>query len=647
MEQKPQPPLIGVERILKAIQASCRPYPADLRPGVEALLVELEAHGVGWGDLEWTGQRCHVIGGVYRGLEIVVKLEHAARRADRFHNSPLLRTAGILVVMASRLRGARTFASVIPEPVRVGGFFFGHTERNRNDEFIPFIITKRAFQGCEEVFRTVTKSWTERGVLLDDLRHIAQDLLLAVRVAQRLGLFFPEISNESVFWLEGQRPAIVDVSASIVLDPESGSPCSNANTMPTPWTRKHSSHAGLGSVAKKLEETKKRQRSWPEESPRTGGVSNKKKKGTKRTSVGFTDTQILEKFRTIQERKGGLARLSSGIFLHTDPRGLSKFHNTNSSRSKPVKPGTVASGQKRSKSSAARLHKDLTSKPQSIDRDVLKRRDAFAVGRLLLRTLIPAGETQKERERWISDAEKAASCPAEMKALLVRGKGVKQDRALNWWADFLYRLQEVEGETTAEDALLHPATTLPILAPVDEEALSSGRGVPIVSGAVLPSWACPESFPRGLRKFMPFALPELHLALEGEKGVGLKTKRKILQGDPVTWYAGQDVRGENIGDLPPSRYVLAYGYGARSLYCYGEPSRKRPVSWFIANRAGASFMNSGKPGNCQLLKRLPWYDGAGNVWILAVARRDIEPEEFLSHPYDPNAAGGVAFPSSG
>jgi hypothetical protein len=627
---------------------------------VEALLVDLEANGVALGDLEWTGQRCHVVGGTFRGLGVVIKLEHAAHSEGSFHNSPMLRTAGVIVTMERRFRKARAFQGTISEAVRVGvgrgrGYFFGHTKRNCNGEFVPFIITQRAPQGCEEVFEMVTKSWTEQGVLLDDLRHRAQDLFLAVRVANENGLYFHELSNESVRWRpvvvdlaasittgrqEDWRPVVVDLAASITLVPKEGGAKNAENNTPKFLTRLKTQAAPA-----KLNDQKALKRS-----NESGGNERVAKKGKTWTAVGFCDSDIEKTFRKFGEKRPGLGRLSTGDYLHADRRPGSKFNNkpTKPVQKRPRKPCVT-----RQKSVATRLHKasnnSLMPDTVIIDRDVLKRRDAFAVGRLLLRVLAPSGQTEDDRDRWISDAVKAASDPEQMKALLLRGHDadIKQPRALDRWADLLYQLHKVDGAMTAEDALLHPAMSLPILTPSFEEALSSGEEVPIEGGEVLPSWAVFESLPRAVQKLARMRFPELRLALEGDdKGVGLRATGRILEGAPVTWYAGRFVTGDNIHDLPPSRYVLAFS--AKYLYCYAEPSRERPVGWYLDNRAGASFMNTSddrEGNNCRLLKLAPVYDDAGNVWILAVAHRDIEPGEFLSHPYDPNAGGGYSFSS--
>ena len=75
---------------------------------------------------------------------------------------------------------------------------------------------------------------------------------------------------------------------------------------------------------------------------------------------------------------------------------------------------------------------------------------------------------------------------------------------------------------------------------------------------------------------------------------------------------------------------------------------ERPFKWFVDNSVAGPFMN-GRDGvgfdvNCDLERTSAWQDGAGGVWFVLRANRDIAEGEWLMWKYNWTAGAGIPTP---
>jgi hypothetical protein len=295
--------------------------------------------------------------------------------------------------------------------------------------------------------------------------------------------------------------------------------------------------------------------------------------------------------------------------------------------------------------------------PQRIEPDEAYPYDMFALGRTVSK-LLSYTRRKQSLEDWDRSACRAArEGPEGIKRLMLDAvdprardqmtQHITVERVSSLLAAVLN--PDPKARMGAQNAMLHPANTLPFFSPQHSLALVDGQGIAMAGGPV-------ESLPVPFRThpgLKGVTLPPVDLMPQPDMGTGVKLRRFLRKGWVAAVYGGEFIPGVDTGRLRSvyaSRFMVTVRSAANIpedvFICDAAPNAERPVVWFIDNNVAGPFMNGrdgdGPDVNCTLDRHSAWKDEAGRVWFLLRANRDISEGEWLMWKYDWRAGAGLS-----
>ena len=544
---------------------------------------------------------------VPKGTRVALKLSREGVSADHVRNCSLAREAMNTTLLETRLQH-KEFGDIIPEPVYVwdsrkaGRCFFGHTPPDEAGQCMVFECVELIDECFGDVIKRYGEEWRQNGVLDESFQYMVLRPMfqLAHELRQTAGLAVMDFKPANVGRRENGRLAVWDLGSAIVL-PLPRDNERRANSLPVHLSQ----NLPEGQIVP------------PEK------AQGRKLQGTRDPSsclLVISNQKVSDYCVALTEKGRGLGRIGGATMGYADQ--------------------------------AFRF-----GKGQRIEPDEAYPYDMFALGRTVSKLLRYIRRKQSLEDWDRSACQAAREGPEGIKRLMLDAvdprardqmtQHITVERVSSLLAAVLN--PDPKARMGAQNAMLHPANTLPFFSPQHSLALVDGQGIAMAGGPV-------ESLPVPFRThpgLKGVTLPPVDLMPQPDMGTGVKLRRFLRKGWVAAVYGGEFIPGVDTGRLRSvyaSRFMVTVRSAANIpedvFICDAAPNAERPVVWFIDNNVAGPFMNGrdgdGPDVNCTLDRHSAWKDEAGRVWFLLRANRDISEGEWLMWKYDWRAGAGLS-----